>query len=527
MSNVYYGVCDSAANDAIKIVNMLEDSSLSSINDLRIGDLFAIYFKDNNTASSITIKLTSDVGNQDDNENDAGLVVKTMNVEEDCADLWHKGEAVIFVCSAINENSEVNTGQDGGDQLPNAPDAYLRLLDSGKASTDIYGATTIWEEPDSPLTLEQVINQTKQEGFNENTALAPWILELIYERLGRSVQIAYDPEDDATAVPLGTLTATYSDGTESSFTITAPAQAKIRRTSELINDGDNENETPNGYIINVTYEPVGAEDTFDPSTTTYYTYNTEIEKYTVVTNPQEEDKESYFTKNEDKQPKEDGKFFITNTPAKEIYFTGDGKENDKTGGIPAYLFKRTQSGDIPLLGGNATATKLYGNTIDLGDVTKVTNAGAISTASLTASGDIVSTNGSLKTETQNIYEKNQALNTRYSGKLSVTPHLFQYNNKDYLTLNSGQSFTDPHPTCTFTRPGYRCLGIVGHNYNLQNNTKDARADASYVREWELFPISFDDLNSSVTIQMDITNASTAKQINVKLYVYLLWEKKID
>ena len=481
MSNVYYGVCDSAADDAIKIVNMLEDSSLSSINDLRIGDLFAIYFSNDNTASSITIKLTSDVGNQDDNENDAGLVVKTMNVEEDCADLWHKGEAVIFVCSAISENSEVNTGQDGGDQLPNAPDVYLRLLDSGKASTDIYGATKIWEKPDTIPTLEDAIAEIGKT-VDDDVALAPWILELIYERLGASIQVTYENLiDDANPVTLGNLKVIYNNDTENpnSFPITIPPQAVVRNTSELINDGDSADETPNGYYN-------GGQDL-----------------------------------------KEDGKFFITNTPAREIYFTGDGKENDKTGGVPAYLFKRESIGgstvDTPLLGRdtdedtNKNITKLYGDTIDLGDVTKVTNAGAISTTSLTTSGDIISTDGSLKTEKQDIYEKNQALNTRYSGKLSIIPYTFLFDGVDHKEINPNS--LSGHKTYQIIKDGYRCLGIVGHNYNYANSNSEI--DSSYVLEWELFPNNLTD--GQVTLQLDIRNLSS-KKIDVKLVVYLLWEK---
>ena len=471
MSNVYYGVCRTAADASVKVVQFLPTAEIETVSALEIGDLFAVYFDFQNTADSITITTDEDLSS------DAGLTVKTIGEQEQCANLWKNGEAVIFVCTSINRNSEVAPSEQEADNNPQDY-VYLRLLNNGPASVDVSGIMKL-------LTKEPIVDVGTYLAAHENdeAAVAPWILKELYDLIGTQADVTYavdirEPQVSDTWYPniqLGILTVNGTDD----YQILAPPQTVYTRTSQFENDG-----------------------------------------------PPDRDKPSKPDWDEDNR----GSTYITSSLSTPLFFTnGRPAEND---GIPVYLYKQGENADYPIIGNDVvnseSITKVFGDTIQLGDYVTVNNDSQSPTISLrtTNIGGDASITGGL-TVGSDISEAGTLLKNKYSGKLSVTPHLFQYNSKDYLTLNSSQSFTDPHPTCTFTRPGYRCLGIVGHNYNLQNNTKDAKADASYVREWELFPISFDDLNSSVTIQMDITNASTTKQINVKLYVYLLWEKKID
>lgn len=476
MGNVYYGVCETAANEPIKVVQFLPTAEIETVSALEIGDLFAVYFANQNTVDSITITTDEDLSS------DAGLTVKTLGEQEQCANLWEQGEAVIFVCTSINENSEVAPTEEGADENPQSDFVYLRLFNSGQASVDVSGIMKL-------LTKEPIVDVGTYLTTHENdeAAVAPWILKELYDLIGTRADVTYavdirEPQVSDTWYPniqLGILTVNGTD----EYQILAPEQTVYTRTSQFVNDGE------------LNDPPAPSRDTSR------------------------------------------GGKYITSILPTSLYFTGTAAE-----GIPVYLYKQTEDADYPILGNDVvndeSTTKVFGDTIQLGNCVTVNNDSQSPTISLPATniGGDASITGGL-TVSSDISEAGTLLKNKYAGSLMMTQHTLDHytdwsgNSKwsggSIITVAKGGHSGHLLSTVNITPPNnqqYRFVGIVGHNWNWTNITGDNSLDSSYVGEWELYPYNYNaQAVNTVTLSIDIRNyASDA--IKVCLEVYLLWTR---
>lgn len=486
MGNVYYGVCETAASEPIKVVQFLSTAEIETVSALEIGDLFAVYFANQNTVDSITITTDEDLSS------DAGLTVKTLGEQEQCANLWENGEAVIFVCTSINENSEVAPTEEGADENPQSDFVYLRLFNSGQASVDVSGIMKL-------LTKEPIVDVGTYLTTHENdeAAVAPWILKELYDLIGTRADVTYavdirEPQVSDTWYPniqLGILTVNDTD----EYQILAPPQTVYTRTSQFENDGEENN------------PPAPSRDTSR------------------------------------------GGKYITSILPTPLYFTGVQPTIPTTDGIPVYLYKQTENADYPILGNDVissggtttSTTQVFGDVIKLGGCVTVNNDSQSPTINLptTSIGGNTNITGGLAVSS-NISEAGTLLKNKYSGKLIVTTHkltLDTTNNTTQITVAKNSLSGHKFPVVNLsdrietllgpveTGANYQCLGIVGHNYDYYDS--NSQVDSSYVLEWELFPSSLG-INTA-TIGFDIRNLNTQKSIVFTLRVNLLWVKVVN
>ena len=485
MSNVYYGICSSARDATPKEVDLLPIADIGSISELQVGDLLAIYFEKGNTAPSVTIKLRQDL------EVDEGLTIKTLGVEEDCAYIWQDGEAVIFVCTSINENTEVNTNEQGADPNPQ-DEAYVSIVDCGKATSEFYGVTKLLTSEQTGDDIGDYLDNLDEDAPEWDYTITTSLLKKLYDLIGAQVVVSYSnaiPEDDENVL-LGTLSVNNTQ-----YQVLTPPQTIYTYTSQLENNGDGHPQTVRRGNV-------------------------------------DETRANQYIKN------------VLGVP---LYFTGAQPTVPTTDGIPVYLYTQTENADYPIIGNDivssggttTSTTKVFGDTIQLGNSVIVNNDSQSPTISLPATSIDGNTNitGGL-TVSSDISEAGTLLKNKYSGKLIVTTHtltLDTTNNTKQITVAKNSLSNHKFPVVNLsdrvetllgpveTGANYQCLGIVGHNYDYYDS--DSKVDSSYVSEWELFPSSLG-INTA-TIGFDIRNLNTQKSIVFTLRVNLLWVKIVN
>lgn len=277
MAKLFYGVSVSDNSDESKdviIYNPLEEG-------IEPGDLLAVYFAYGNTISAPTLVVngTSTLAGEDstipENEStslseDAGVFIKTRNVEAEVDYMWQDGEVCLFVLVSQQTNSDIEQGYASpSEPVPSANDTlYYMLVRGARANSEYYGLTKLFtdsfgEDKEYGSFLEWL--QAEDED-DTKVAATPYLLkELCNWLIGRlgtipeptptpgpepspepQIQlINYTSEVDDSGILIGTLLIGSNE-----ISVRIPQLAGPENTSQLFNDADIVSNGAGGYIHN-------------------------------------------------------------------------------------------------------------------------------------------------------------------------------------------------------------------------------------------------------------------------------------
>ena len=264
MANLFYGVSTTGADTAEKevtIYNPLHD-------EIVFGDLLAVYFSDGNTVESPTLVVggTSLSTGEDEQEalaEDAGIFIKTRNVEAEVDYMWQAGEVCIFVLVSQQDNTDVTQDYNSPSQTADSANdtLYYMLVRGSRANSEYYGLTKLFTDSfEQGETYASFQDWLAAEDVPEDktTAATPYLIKQLSEYLIGKVESTPEPEPEPEPSPepepeptpvtpalyynsevdegilIGTL---YISGNE--YQIQIPnTELTLDRTSQLHNDAD-------------------------------------------------------------------------------------------------------------------------------------------------------------------------------------------------------------------------------------------------------------------------------------------------
>lgn len=446
---VYYGTCATAADQTAKQVYVPDTDLAESGFNFKEGDLLVVFFSQTNTVNSpsITVYL-QDTETETSTIIDSGKLIKSLDVESNIANIWAAGETVIF---AYTQQGTTST-------------YYWSLIDSGRATTSIYGDTKLFNDTNFSTWIGQ-----PQAAIDSQIALTPNTLKKFFDLLksqddsGEEVLgLKWNPYEVGTAQNLGVLSLSNDSV---GVMLTYPIEQKIAEylnnhppithTGQLTNNG-------NGTTQNPT----------DPNT----------------------------------EP------FITRAIPNNLYF---GNGNSLRYGTPSSSKVRIilNNGNNKIVIGDSTDNTLAGIVIgkptDINGNTQIT--GQLTATANSASSVGITTNGIIR-------EKGVALSERYSPLLKVV----KYTHQPAEILKGGVSrqgdSTHIHVPVN-DQTGWTAIGIVGYNMNYANA---ARQEAYLAHMWECYLTT---INGVPNIEYSLYNLAN-KNILLQIDFYVLFQKNI-
>lgn len=274
-NKLFYGVSTTSGSDSPKqvtIFNPLEEQ-------LTPGDLLAVYFAHGNEvgAPSMVVSNISNVDEEDEDTSlseDAGIEIKTRDVEAEVDYMWQSGEMCIFVLTNEQFNSNIEQGYDSTTEDAGNNALHYMLIRGPRANSEWYGLTKLFTDEFSENrkyeTFEDWLNVEDED--DKVTAATPYLVKELARRIFNITpepepEPGPEPQPPTPTTPL-TIEYTPTAGLEDGYVIgtltvgSTPYEIKIPtsstgnidHTSQLINDADiilkTNNEGQTYYIHN-------------------------------------------------------------------------------------------------------------------------------------------------------------------------------------------------------------------------------------------------------------------------------------
>ena len=529
MSNqVYFGKSVSSGDTNKKIVYMKEMPE-----HFNEGDLLAVFFTHRNTASmpSVVFKVGS-TQQEVSIADDEGILIKSHDVDVEKEGLWGDGETVLFCfvqrpnenTNTQNNESEGNEGENVGDDTTSEEEPksngiiYLEIIGKLQASEDDYGIVKL-NGMSANETLEDWLKRDKAvDDYNAaiNVATVKALIKTLFsiqedeeeEQQPISFSLQWERNSGLTEelYPLGQLSLGNSGNP---VTIEIPknliTQELPKYTGELINngsDGINVNGEPyiTRYIPNDLFFAAGDEITPSTSPRTFEVGNGIALSDANLSRTEEGEQGEVKTIPENLLP-----YHIRFDNDKLVLGYDQGETFHNVLIRPALKVEgpitTTQTIDA---GAEINGTKIYG-----GNSKPTWGEDAYTNATIVSEGDI--------------YENNDLLKKRYSGKLMVKtvrgPAQEISGGANVRFLVTGPSDNNWEP-----------IGIVGYNVNGTDASNDHKNDAIYANVWECFMIASDTNNNlngqPGQMQVAIKNIHASKVLKVRIELNVLYSKKL-
>ena len=213
-SMVYYGICDTAAGEQVKVVNVANPVFKGErLLDLVIGDILVVKFDNGNTNTNPKIQLKITEPNQNIGVSaDTGLTVATEERYD-----WTAQGIVSFVYTYIGSNNGASFSEEGVEiTSENSTEVVANYawkpIEVPLASDDVYGVTKLITNIDNLI-------------GNENQPVSYNVIQNLIEN--GSLGLIYNSEN-------GNLTL----NTSGNKTVNIPIP--LTKTSQLVNDGGGE-----------------------------------------------------------------------------------------------------------------------------------------------------------------------------------------------------------------------------------------------------------------------------------------------
>lgn len=258
-NKLFYGVSTTNGSDSPKqvtIFNPLEEQ-------LTPGDLLAVYFAHGNEvgAPSMVVSNISNVDEEDEDTSlseDAGIEIKTHDVEAEVDYMWQSGEMCIFVLTNEQFNSNIEQGYDSTTEDAGNNALHYMLIRGPRANSEWYGLTKLFTDEFSENrkyeTFEDWLNVEDEN--DKVTAATPYLVKELARRIFNITpepepEPGPEPQPPTPTTPL-TIEYTPTTGLEDGYVIgtltvgSTPYEIKIPtsstgnidHTSQLINDAD-------------------------------------------------------------------------------------------------------------------------------------------------------------------------------------------------------------------------------------------------------------------------------------------------
>ena len=280
-NKLFYGVSTTSGSDTPKqvtIFNPLEEQ-------LTPGDLLAVYFAHGNEvgAPSMIVSNISNVDEEDEDTSlseDAGIEIKTHDVEAEVDYMWQSGEMCIFVLTNEQFNSNIEQGYDSTTEDAGNNALHYMLIRGPRANSEWYGLTKLFTDEFSEnkkyQTFEDWLNVDDED--DKVTAATPYLVKELARRIFNvaptpepepepSPEPSPEPEPTPEPTPTTPLTIEYKptagldDGyvigtltvgaTSYEIKIPVSSTGNVDHTSQLINDADIiPKSNSSGYIHN-------------------------------------------------------------------------------------------------------------------------------------------------------------------------------------------------------------------------------------------------------------------------------------
>ena len=259
-NKLFYGVSTTSGSNSPKqvtIFNPLEEQ-------LTPGDLLAVYFAHGNevSAPSMVVSNISNVDEEDEDTSlseDAGIEIKTHDVEAEVDYMWQSGEMCIFVLTNEQFNSNIEQGYDSTTEDAGNNALHYMLIRGPRANSEWYGLTKLFTDEFSENkkyeTFEDWLNVDDED--DKVTAATPYLVKELARRIFNitpTPEPEPSPEPSPEPEPTTPLTIEYTPTTglddgyvigtltvgTTSYEIKIPVSStgNVDHTSQLINDAD-------------------------------------------------------------------------------------------------------------------------------------------------------------------------------------------------------------------------------------------------------------------------------------------------
>ena len=449
---VYYGTCATAAGQTAKKVYVPDTDLAERGFNFKEGDLLVVFFSQTNTVNSpsITVYL-QDTETETSTIINSGKLIKSLDVESNIANIWAAGETVIF---AYTQQGTTST-------------YYWNLIDSGRATTSVYGDTKLFNDTNFSTWIGQ-----PQAAIDSQIALTPNTLKKFFDLLKSQAE-----EEEETVLPLGLKWNPYESGTAQNLGVLS-----------LSNDSA-------GVMLTYPIEQKIAEylNNHPPITHTGQLINNGNGTTQNPTNPNTEP-------------------FITRAVPNNLYFENG---NGLRYGTPSSSKVRIilNNGNNKIVIGDSTDNTLAGIVIgkstDINGNTKIT--GKLTATTNSASSVGITTNGIIQ-------ENGVALSERYNPLLKVV----KYTHQPAEILKGGVSKQGDSAHIHVpvnNQTGWTAIGIVGYNMNYANA---ARQEAYLAHMWECYITT---VSGVPNIEYSLYNLAN-KNILLQIDFYVLFQKDI-
>lgn len=484
MKRVYYGICNTGFDEVIKRV-VVSDTDITQGFNFEEGDLLVVFFAQTNTVSkpSITIYV-GDTQVELSTTSDNGKLVKTLDMEANCANAWAAGETVIF---CYTQESTTNN-------------YYWEMVEAGQATTKLYGVTKLFNI-DSATTFKNWLTTGKPAPNPENQALAPEMLRKLFQAVQGlledgeqqqqpiSIGLSWEPASGSGALTtLGSLSLEPGGNPVTIQYYKEDNSNIITHTGQLVNNGNGgDGQGQETAMANPFITKRVPDDLFFTNGTDEQGHPIDVGIKADVSDTQKP--RIIFKKIITPSETEGGPETISNAIK-----IGNTEEGDR---LKIYLDNETSAvAPFHVLGADVIVQNDDGIHIAKGKQDTINSL-------------------SKPLAAPNFVENGTALESKYSGKLKVVTL-----KSESFPVGAGKSsghryfYLSEHMT-----GGWTPLGVVGYNTDYSDTT--ATGDAKWANVWECH--LFNNNSHPNSVQYALYNLSK-KQIDVKFEVEVLFVK---
>lgn len=474
MNKVFYGICNSSADESEKAVIISDIELLAEDFVFEKGDLLTVFFANENTENSPTLVLyVNDTESEISTTIDEGKYIKSHDVEAELSNAWGAGETVIFAYT-----------QQGTSNI-----YYWELVDAVHASHQIYGVTRLFDDDITDQDFSDWIKSDPEE-TDSNIALTPNALKRLYNLL--SGQTTNQPNDSG-----GSEEPSPEDPIEPD-----PEEPEPEPVEPLIGltwtpaPEMAEYETDNLGTLSLTGDSNGIDITYPIQAL----IDSRMGSTGMPTHT------GQLVNNGNGPDTQESNPFITKIVPDNLYFANSRGLYYTTGtnSIPRIILNDNSNRIAIGSDSDNTLSSVYiAKPLTIKGKTIVSTGGIAVTGASTISGGLTVT-GDGKATT--LYENNVSLVNKYSKKLKVV----KFNQK---TGTISKNASCGHKHITITQSGWTPLGVVGYNVNYNN--ANSTGDSKYANVWECY------LMNNTTVEYSIYNVKSSA-INVQIDVYVLY-----
>lgn len=243
MANLFYGTCDTGADEKVKIVSVANGTTIEE------GDLLIVYFANGNTNESPNLSI-------ENLSSDEGYAVKKRNVTESLKNAWKDGEVVGFVKVKQEFNTDNDAGEeDGATDLEANNATWWELFEGGQATVGWYGMTKLFD----------VLDNMPPDNWPHDAAATPALVEWVYNQIPKDedgnviTKIEYITDsEDKQPNEQGRFRIYYNQDSTPIEYIIYDTNTEYERTSQFINDASDPQKhnvtTDGGYYITNTLD---------------------------------------------------------------------------------------------------------------------------------------------------------------------------------------------------------------------------------------------------------------------------------